>query len=189
MKYRIYNKKNFCAEPKHLEENALAKQIYKEAEENNWPGLGQEVKAICEEIKIEDINKNYVGKEQIQEAIFEEHYRTMISQFETSKKLQDITDDIFRQIQSYFNDKNLNNARLKFKILSKMIDKIPGNFQNRYRYNEEGLNCTQCMVEFTQYQCTICPTRSNLREGLNMNSIDDVVTYFRRYLETEKKKQ
>ena len=40
---------------------------------------------ICEEIGIEDINKYEVGKEQIQEAIFEEHYRTMIVQFETSK--------------------------------------------------------------------------------------------------------
>ena len=70
-----------------------------------------------------------VGKEQIQEAIFEEHYRTMIVQFETSKKLKDIKHDNFRQIQGYFNDKNLTNARLKFKIHAKMVDNIPGNFK------------------------------------------------------------
>ena len=69
-----------------------------------------------------------------------------------------------------------------------MVDKIPGNFKNKYRFNEEGLNCTQCKVEFTQYHCTICPARAEMREGLDMNSLDDIVTYFRRYLLAEKKK-
>ena len=188
MKYRIFNEKcQLLRRTKQLEDNALAKQVYEAAEEHNWPGLGQEVRDICEEIGIEDINKYEVGKEQIQEAIFEEHYRTMIVQFETSKKLKDIKHDNFRQIQGYFNDKNLSNARLKFKICAQMVDNIPGNFKNKYKYNEEGLNCSECKVEFTQYHRTIFPARSKLREGLNMNSIDDVVTYFRRYLMTEKK--
>ena len=112
----------------------------------------------------------------------------MIAKFESAKKLKDIKDDDFRQIQRYFNDKNIFNARLKFKIRSKMVDKIPGNFKNKYRFNEEGLNCTQCKVEFSQYHCTICPARSEMREGLNMNSLDNIVTYFRRYLLAEKKK-
>ena len=67
-----------------LEEEALAKQIYKQAEENGWPGLGMEVKYICEQIQIPDINKYDIPKKEIQEAIFEAHYRSMISQFETS---------------------------------------------------------------------------------------------------------
>ena len=53
MKYRIYNEKcQLLRRIKHLEDNSLAKQIYREAEENNLPGLGQEVRAICEEIQI-----------------------------------------------------------------------------------------------------------------------------------------
>ena len=63
MKYRIYNEKcQLLRRIKHLEDSSLAKQIYREAEENNLPGLGQEVRAICEEIQIEDINKHEVGR-------------------------------------------------------------------------------------------------------------------------------
>ena len=112
----------------------------------------------------------------------------MIQQFETSKKLKDIKKDNFRQFQDYFHDKNLSSARLKFKIRSKMVDKIPGNIKTRYKYSEEGLNCSDCKVEMTQYHCTICPSRASLREGLDMNSLDDAVVYFRRYLTIEKAK-
>ena len=77
MKYRIYNEKcQLLRRIKHLEDNSLAKQIYREAEENNLPGLGQEVRAIREEIQIEDINYHDVEKEEIKEAILEEHHRT-----------------------------------------------------------------------------------------------------------------
>ena len=164
--------------------------IYKQAEENNWPGLGMEVKYICEQIQIEDINKYDVPKKEIQSEIFEAHYKSMLSQFETSKKLEDIKNDNFRQMQEYYKDKNLANARMKFKIRFKMVDKIPGNFKNKYnnKYNEEGLNCTECLTEMTQFHCTICPARATLREGLDMSSLDDTVIYFRRYLSQEKKK-
>ena len=50
---------------KQLEDNALAKQIYKEANENNWPGLATEVQSICEQIKIKDITKQETPKEDI----------------------------------------------------------------------------------------------------------------------------
>jgi hypothetical protein len=39
----------------------------------------------------------------------------------------------------------------------------------------------------TQNHCEICPDRAAMRAGLDMNNIDDVVTYFRRYLTNEKK--
>ena len=99
-----------------LEDDALAKQINKEAAKNNWPGLATEVQAICEQIKIKYINKYDIPKKEIQEAIYEEHYSTMMKQFEASKKLKDIQGDNFRQLQEYFNDNNIANARLKLKI-------------------------------------------------------------------------
>ena len=116
-----------------------------------------------------------MSKQEIQDAIFEAHHSSLLCQFETSKKLEAIKNDNFRQIQEYFNDKNLANARLKFNIRSKMVDKIPGNFKNRYKYSEEGLNCSDCKVEMTQDHCSICPARSDIREGLDMSSLDDAV--------------
>jgi hypothetical protein len=189
MKFHIWNAKcQLLVRIKRLEEEALAKQVYKQAEDSGWPGLGEEVRSICEQIQIPDINKYEVQKQEIHDAIFEAHYSSMISQFSTSKKLQDIKDDNFRQMQEYFKDKNLSNARLKFKIRSKMVDRIPGNFKNRYKYSEEGLNCTDCMVELTQDHCVICPSRASLREDLDMSRLDDTVIYFKRYLAFEKTK-
>ena len=51
-----------------------------------------------------------------------------MKQFESFMKLKDIQGDNFRQIQGYFKDKNIANARLKFKICSKILgltDEMP----------------------------------------------------------------
>ena len=111
----------------------------------------------------------------------------MLHLFETSKKLKDIKSDNFRGMQEYFNDRNLANSRMKFKIRTKMVENVPGNFKNRFKYSETGLNCSSCKIEMTQDHCALCPARAELRAGLNMDNIDDVVIYFRRYLTHEKK--
>ena len=67
----------------------------------------------------------------IKKTIFEAHYKTMMKKFHQYKKLKDIKGDIFRGLQNYFYDKNISNARIKFKIRSKMVDKVPGNFKKR----------------------------------------------------------
>ena len=115
-----------------LDENALAKQVYQQAEANNWPGLGSEVREICKQIQIQDINKYNISKQEIQKAIYEAHYKAMMVLFENSKKLKDIKNDDFRGMQFYFNDKNLTNSRMKFKICTKMVENIPGNFKKTF---------------------------------------------------------
>ena len=188
MKYRIWNSKcQLLLQIKCLDEEALAKQVYEQAEENNWPGLGQEVREICQKIQLPDLNKYTIEKRQIQTAIFEAHHKDMLQQFEKSKKLKDIKDDNFRGLQDYFHDKNLTNARMKFKIRTKMVENVPANFKNRYHFNEIGVNCSSCYVEMTQNHLTLCPERNIMREGLDMGNLDDLVIYFKRYL-TEVKK-
>ena len=54
-------------------------------------------------------------------------------------------------------------------------------------FNKAGVNCSTCKVELTQNHLTLCPSRSVLKEGLDMSKFDDIVTYFKRYL-TEAKK-
>ena len=97
-----------------LDENALAKQVYQQAEANNWPGLGSDIGEICEQIQIQDVNKYNIGKQEIQKAIYEAYYKAMMALFENSKKLRDIKNNDFRGMQAYFNDKNLTNSRMKF---------------------------------------------------------------------------
>ena len=77
---------------------------------------------------------------------------------------------------------------MKFRIRTQMVDKIPGNFKNKYKFGKEGLKCIYCFDEMTQIHCTICPGRSEMRSGLDMNNLDDLVTYFQRFLSEEAKK-
>ena len=45
-----------------LEEGSLARLVYQEAEENGWLGLGMEVRLICKELNMPDINKYRMKK-------------------------------------------------------------------------------------------------------------------------------
>ena len=93
----------------------------------------------------------------------------------------DIKNDNFISYQSYFHDKNLSNARLKFKICAKIVENVQEFF---LKFNETGLNCHDCLVELSQ---NLCPAREKFREGLDMSKLDDMVVYFRRYLTYTKK--
>ena len=53
-------------------------------------------------------------------------------------------------MQEYFNDKNLEIARMKYRMLTKMVDTIPGNFNKKFKNLQNGLNCTFCPDEMTQ---------------------------------------
>jgi hypothetical protein len=178
-KWRIFEEKcMLLLQIKCLEEGSLAKIIYEEAESNSWPGLGKDVRQICLDIGIPDLNSNIMTKQDIRKAIQHSHYEHMMQLFEGSSKLHDIKEDDFRSMQLYFNDKNLESARTKFKIRTKMLDKIPGNFKNLYKNQENGLKCDLCPGEMTQNHCLICPERLELRKDLDMKNLDDLVYYF-----------
>ena len=81
---------------------------------------------------------------------------------------------------------------MAFKVQSQMVPEIPGNFKNRYRVKgttSEGLLCDQCQEGeiLTQSHCISCSDWSNLREGLDLISIKDMVTFFRKLLEERAK--
>ena len=162
----------------NLEDGSLAKNIYLEAEANSWPGLGREVRDICQQLKIQDLNKYRMTKQEIQQAIEKSHQEDMLSQFEHSSKLQDIKNSDFSTFQAYFNDKSIENARTKFKKRSKMLDKIPGNFRNKYKNIKDCLKCIFCLEEMTQSHSIACPGRKEQRKNLDMTNLDDLVLYF-----------
>ena len=64
-----------------------------------------------------------------------------------------------------------------------MLENIPGNFKNKYKNIENGLTCDLCPEEMTQNHCVICPGRKEERKNLDLNSLDDLVLYFRIILE------
>ena len=67
---------------------------------------------------------------------------------------------------------------MKFKIRTKMLEKIPGNFKNKFKNQENGLLCNLCPSEMSQNHCIICPGRIDMRKDLDMNNLDNLVQYF-----------
>ena len=90
---------------------------------------------------------------------------------------------------------SLNNARIAFRIKSQMVDEIPCNFKKKYskrnnsRDQNDGLYCPHCKNGqlFTQKHVLSCLKWTELRRDLNMNSINDLVTFFKRLLEEKEK--
>ena len=96
-------------------------------------------------------------------------------------------DDDFRELQPYFDEKSVDNGRMAFRIRSHMVKDIPGNFKNMYRRRgteTDGLLCPDCGGEeiLTQSHCLACPAWSELRQGLEMTNINDLVIFFRKLL-------
>ena len=185
MQWRIWTEKiRLLVRIKMQDESALSRQVYEESRSRGWPGLGEEVTNICKEIGIPDVNYEVVNKSVITEAIQRHHYADIKKELGTSKKLKDIKDEDFSKVQEYFKGKSVENTRMAFKVRCHMVKDIPANFKNKYKNKEEGLQCSYCTEkkEMSQGHCLGCPAWSELRKGLDVTNIMDLVVFFRRLL-------
>ena len=126
MKHRIWIEKvMMIVHIRGLNESALARQIWKEQREQNWPGLSKEVSQICEELGIPDVNESAMVDNK-------KSVRRMVKSACRSKndiELKEKMDDLIKcdnmkgedcDLKSYFKDLNLNDARNMFAINSNM---------------------------------------------------------------------
>ena len=124
MKQRIWKMKLLLARSILRKEGSLAKAVYMEQVKNEWPGLAKEVKEICNNIGVNNITEHMVEKETIDEAIFYHNYKEMKIDMQKYEKLEDVKDDDFRELPSYFEGKCLEDVRTAFRIKTKIVRKI-----------------------------------------------------------------
>ena len=120
-------------------------------------------------------------------AIFNHHYNDMMKIVKTKTKLENIQDEDFSDVQEYFGEKSVENTRLAFKIRTQMVAEISGNYKNKYRVKgteKEGLVCMECQDDeiMTQSHCLTCTAWAELREGIDLTNIKDLVIFFRKLL-------
>ena len=177
MKWRIWQEKLLLIlRIKNHGNETLCKQVYEEGKKNGWPGLGQDAEKICRMLEIPDVNYSDISKQDVRKAIFEHHRKDMIEEVRSKTKLDDIKEEDFKEVQSYFNDKSVENARMAFKIRTHMVPKIPGNFKNKYKTKgtvSEGLTCPHCDDKelMSQSHCLSCSAWTDIRMGLDMTKI------------------
>ena len=83
------------------EGDVLAREIMEQQLEMGWPGLGQEVAAICQEVGLPNVCKEQVSKEAIKEEIFYNHQKELKAEMKKFKKLDNVSDGDFRRVQPY----------------------------------------------------------------------------------------
>ena len=57
---------------------------------------------------------------------------------------------------------------------------IPTNFRNQFVYNKEKLLCEYCPEELSQSHLMVCNRRAELRKGLDLNNLDELLVYVKR---------
>jgi hypothetical protein len=118
-------------------------------------------------------SKDYAVNEEVGDAIWKHHY-DLKKEISTSKKLNDIKDEDFSNIQEYFKDRSVENTIMAFKIRSHMVTEIPCNFKNKYKKKgNDGLICAYCSEneDMDQSHCMRCPAWSELRKDLEAESV------------------
>ena len=153
------------------------------------------MREICEVLGIPDLNEVPVTKATIRNAIFENHYTDLKLEMERSTgKLEPIKNEDFRKVQNYFGEKSIHTCRMAFRIRSQIVKEIPGNMKNKYKNKDSsncdsGLICKHCSdgVIMTQSHCLVCPAWEELRAGLDLTDIKDLVMFFKRLLEERAK--
>ena len=88
------------------------------------------------------------------------------------------------------NEKSIEIGRMAFKIRCKMVEDIPANFKNKFRTkgrkDDDGLECKhlhcQDKVLHDQAHCLVCPAWEDIRQGLDMTSMLDLVKFFQEML-------
>ena len=110
-----------------MDESVLAKEIYLKTKENDQPGLVNEVKQICEYLGIPDLNEHDVQKREILAKFKKKNSQEIFVELNKSSKMVNVQYMNLNKPQEYFNDKNIENARLKFRFRTKMLNNIPGN--------------------------------------------------------------
>ena len=91
----------------------------------------------------------------------------------------DTNEEKFRT-QPYLTNLNLEEARTKFKLRSKMLE-VKDNYKGIYKTTT--LNCDSCLSSYeTQDHILFCPAYIELRKDKDINSDKDLVNYVRQVM-------
>ena len=189
MKHRIWSEKMSLVMALKRSKDGLAKQVYMEQLQYGWPGLATEVQEICEKIGVPDINKNYLSKKDMSQALRNHDKAEMMQKMtDNYKKLDKIKLDDPTVPKEYMEKKCLADCRMVFRMRTQMIN-LKDNMKNMYK--GASINCDACDMKVAESQTHVmsCPGYTELRVGKDMSKDGDLVGYFREVLKIREKKK
>ena len=170
---------------KNVKDGVLSNEVWKEPIQNDWPGIAREVSQICMELGIEDANETEgTFRSLVNKAFKEFNDASLKESMKDMKKLQGINSDDCNA-KSYLATKSLTEVRDMFRARTNMTEGFKGNFKNMHK----DTNCVSCkQVQYTQTHSMVCPTYTDLREGVDFAKDHDMIRFFRRVMERRAEK-
>ena len=124
-----------------LEHNTLAWQVYNEQKRNDWPGLAEDTKGICEKLSIEDCNITQISKENyvriLHQALHqknEQNLRTL-----AKGKCERISYEEYGR-KEYVSKKNIFEVRNQYRTRYGLLA-FAGNYQHDRRFAKSNWLC------------------------------------------------
>jgi hypothetical protein len=97
------------------------------------------------------------------------------------KKTEKLKDEDCQR-KNYMELKSLAYVRSIFRVRTNMVEGFRGSFQNMHK--NTSLNCVGCGLEVDyQAHSMECPSYDDLREGLDMDKDQDLVSFFRKVMD------
>ena len=124
---------------RRLEEHTLARQIFDQQLEEGLPGLTEEASRICKEIRIPDVCKEDVSKDDIL-AILNHHHADLKRKMADKEKCKELLKVDLRVPQPYLASACLAEARMGARVQLRMV-RCPGNMPGLYQGRMECETC------------------------------------------------
>jgi hypothetical protein len=164
-----------------LQEDSLARQVWKEQRLMAWPGLALECDVIAEKLSIENANETQMSKKEyrahVTEACHAENERRLREDMRGKEKCSRIEQDSYGR-KDYFCCKTPSQTREMF-ATQVFMQPWAGNFSNDRRFARTGWMC-RCggSVELQEHVVTTCPMYHDLREKFGDMEEDENLAFF-----------
>ena len=141
-----------------------------------------ETKAICDRIKLEDVNTTNFDKHEYKELVVKacrkEDAAFLRGGMEGRSKVQDLVSENCL-IKDYFKYKSLARTRDMFRIRTHM-NELKANFKHDKKNIVGGVACVACgMEDESNSHVMKCDKYRDLRDGRDLKSNNDLVNFFR----------
>jgi hypothetical protein len=173
---------------KNLDDESLAKQIYCEQLNSGWPGLLSECGEILKDWEVPNIlrENSHLSKGQWKTIINKEaknqNEKMLKKMIEKGSKLEVMKNESYGK-KAYLTEMSFHNARINFSIRARMFD-CKMNSMNNPAYKNDLWRCDSCESCIdSQSHILYCPAYKKLREGKNLSSDEDIVTYFKEVMQ------
>jgi hypothetical protein len=167
---------------RNLDETTLARKVYEEQKEQNWPGLAKETKKICEDLGIEDCNITKSSQTEYRKLV---KLACMVTNDKLQRKLAEgkgkcerIMNDTYGR-KAYFSLKNIKEARQMFRTRVGLLP-FAGNYghDNRYARTQWLCRCETDREEERHLAAGACPVYGDLAEGVDMERDEELKDFF-----------